>query len=314
MGLTADQIRRLARGIGFDDAGVSTPESEEDRKRFTEWLDRGYHGSMNYMFRHRKRRLDPNRIIPNIQSIIMVALDYDTSHPRSTEVPQSGEKGWISRYAWGDDYHDVMEPMLDRLCDVLSDAAPGYAYRHYVDHGPVLEKVYARQAGLGWMGKHTNIIHPKRGSYFFLAAILTDLPIAPDAPIQDHCGSCTACLDACPTNAFPEPYVLDARRCISYLTIESKSSIPTEFHQDLGPHMFGCDICQDVCPWNIKPIPPDRPAFQPRPGLFHPDLQPLSEWTPEQFQEKLTGSPLERRGHEGLMHTIEVIRGEQSSE
>lgn len=304
-------VKALGRAVGFDDVGVASPGPHPEMAHFAQWLERGFHGEMGYMYRHRRRRMEPARVQTGLRSVIVSALDYDTSHPRSTEVPRDPERGWISRYAWGDDYHHVVEPMLDDWVAGLSAAAPGHAFRRYVDHGPVLEKVFARYGGIGWMGKHTNIIHPTRGSWFFLAVILTDLELAEDAPIPDHCGTCTACLDACPTDAFPEPYVLDATRCLSYLNIELNGSIPSPHDRAVGHQVYGCDICQDVCPWNRKPEPPDRSVFQPRDGLFHPLLDSLEDLEPEEFEVRFARSPIARRGPGGLSGAVRAVRQAQ---
>jgi len=304
----ASAIKAMGLSLGFSDVGIAGAGPYPEMDRFKEWLASDYHGEMGYMYRHRRRRADPQRTLKDLKSVIVAALDYDTPHPRSTEVDTDPERGWISRYAWGDDYHDVIEEKLDRWKAELLARAPGHAFRHYVDHGPVLEKVFARYAGLGWMGKHTNIIHPRRGSFFFLAVILTDLEIEPGEPIADLCGSCTACLDACPTSAFPEPYVLDSRRCLSYLTIEIKGDVPEEFHDQIGQQVFGCDICQDVCPWNRKPIPPNLPAFQPREQNLMPNLEELIKMSDDTFNMRFRGSPLQRRGIDGVKHTAKLVR------
>jgi epoxyqueuosine reductase len=279
----AEHVKAIGLALGFDQVGVALPGPHPEMARFAEWLDRGYHGTMKYMVRHRRRREAPERALRGIKSVIMASLGYDTDQPRSTEVEPDPTRGWISRYAWGADYHVIIEERLDRWVEQLQAAAPGHRFMRYVDHGPILEKVFGRYAGLGWMGKHTTLIHPRRGSYFFLATILSDLELAADAPIADQCGSCTRCLDACPTKAFPEPYVLDARRCISYLTIETTAEIPADLQAAMGDHLFGCDICQDVCPWNRKPERPNRPDFQPFGGHFRPSLERIIGLTEETF-------------------------------
>ncbi len=308
----SEAVKALGRGIGFDDVGIAAPGPHPEMDLFAEWLEKGYHGQMQYMHRHRRRRREPQRVLPGLKAVIMAALDYNTDHTLSVDAGADPERGWISRYAWGDDYHTVMEPMLQGWCEELSARAPGHRFVHYVDHGPVLEKVYARYAGLGWMGKHTNIIHPQRGSWFFLAAILTDLELAADSAVVDHCGSCTACLDACPTQAFVAPYVLDASRCISYLTIELDGDIPASLQDAVGGNVYGCDICQDVCPWNRKPAPDGHPAFQPRDGLVAPRLDALAALDDDMFAETFADSPIARRGRAGLQHAVGVARGDRS--
>jgi len=300
-------IKELGLRQGFDHVGIADVGPHPEMLRYDEWLSKGYHGEMGYLERQRPKRVEPEHVVRGAHSVIVAALDYSTSEPLSIEQTGNAERGWISRYAWGDDYHHVIEKMLRKWCKELETAAPDNQFRFYVDHGPVLEKVFGRYAGVGWMGKHTNLIHPERGSWFFLAVIMTDLVLEHDQPITNLCGTCTACLDACPTQAFVEPYVLDATRCISYLTIESKEAIPEEFHEALGHHVYGCDICQDVCPWNRKPVPQDRPEFQPREGLVSPSLAELQNMTVEEYREKFRRSPIKRRGMERLQATAQRV-------
>ena len=302
-------IEAMGRRHGFDDVGVALPEPGVEMERFERWLGAGYHGQMTYMARHRRRRADPERTLRGVRAVVVAALDYDTPGPHSVDNPPGAGRGWISRYAWGEDYHRVMEPMLEAWCAELAAAAPGHGFRSYVDHGPVLEKAFAVRAGLGWMGKHTNVIHPQRGSWFFLGVILTDLELQPGTPVADRCGSCTACLDACPTDAFPSPWVLDARRCISYLTIELDGDVPEPLQPAVAPHVFGCDVCQDVCPWNRKAPVPDPPAFRPRPGAVAPRLDELVALDDAGFQARFAGTPLERRGRIGLQRTAAMVSG-----
>jgi len=301
-------VKAMGLRHGFDDVGIASPGPHPEMAHFEEWLKRDYHGEMAYLERQKPRRMKPESIVPDAQAVIVAALDYNTDRPLSTEVELDPKRGWISRYAWGDDYHDVIERMLRPWCAELEAAAVGHTFRFYVDHGPVLEKVFGQYAGLGWMGKHTNLIHPERGSWFFLAVILTDLAMTVDEPIADHCGTCTACLDACPTDAFVAPYVLDARRCISYLTIELKEPVPEEHRDALGHQVYGCDICQDVCPWNRKPLPTNRAEFLPREGAFHPKLIDLQSMERETYQERFRGSPIKRRGYERLQHTARLVQ------
>jgi epoxyqueuosine reductase len=236
-----------------------------------------------------------------------VALQYDTPHPYSTEAP--GERGWISRYAWGDDYHDVMKAMLDRLVERLAAEAGPFTSRAYVDTGPIVERAYAAAAGIGAWGKNTCLLHPEHGSWFFLGEVVLDLELPADAPRTDMCGSCTACLDACPTGALPKPFTLDATRCISYLTIEVKGAIPEERREGVGRHVFGCDICQDVCPWNRKRRRRGEPAFEPRAGLEAPDLSHLASLDEEAFRERFRRSPVKRAKRRGLLRNVAVALG-----
>jgi epoxyqueuosine reductase len=239
--------------------------------------------------------------------VICVGLQYDTPHPYSTEAPP--ERGWLSRYAWGDDYHDVMKTMLDQVVGHLRDAAGPFEARTYADTGPVVERAWAAAAGLGAWGKNTCLLHPEHGSWFFLGEIVTDLELTPDGLRVDMCGSCTACLEACPTGALPAPYVLDARRCISYLTIELKGPIPEPRREGVGRHVFGCDICQDVCPWNRKRRRRGGAPFEPRPGALAPDLADLAALDDGAFRERFGRSPVKRAKRRGLLRNVAVALG-----
>jgi epoxyqueuosine reductase len=261
-----------ARAAGFDLCGVAPVEGFAELDKFPEWLARGYPGEMNYL--RDPRRSDPRRVLDGARSLIVAALNYNSPHPGSTAAaPQPddpGPRGWISRYAWGDDYHEVIKEKLDAvLAAMRAEFAEPFAARAYVDTGPILERVAAKYAGLGWLAKNTCLINQHQGSWLFLGVIITTLALEPTlapaaSPPPDLCGSCTRCLDACPTQAFPEPYVLDARRCISYLTIELRGAIPEGFRPAMGNAVIGCDICQDVCPWNRRAPVSSAPAFQPR--------------------------------------------------
>ncbi|MGH9813340.1 MAG: tRNA epoxyqueuosine(34) reductase QueG [Candidatus Acidiferrales bacterium] len=251
------------RAVGFDRVGVAPASDAPALARFPEWLDRGYAGEMNYL--HNPKRRDASALLSVARSVVCCALAYDTAHPRSTETLPDPERGWISRYAWGDDYHTVVEEKLEALRSRLAaHAGENFQCKLYVDTGPILERAYAARAGLGWQGKNTCQLDPELGSFFFLGLLVTNLELEPTAPQADGCGACTLCLDACPTQALVEPYVLDARRCISYLTIELRGSIPEPLRAPMGRHLFGCDICQDVCPYNRRSLVSDLAAFQPR--------------------------------------------------
>jgi epoxyqueuosine reductase len=262
---------------------------------------------MAYLTRQVAKRSDVRVPFPWARSVVCVGLQYDTPHPYSTAARK--DRGWISRYAWGDDYHDVMKAMLDRVVDGLralgAEAGPFQA-RTYVDTGPIVERAYAAAAGLGAWGKNTCLLHPEHGSWFFLGEIVTDLALPADAPRPDMCGSCTACLEACPTGALPAPYVLDATRCISYLTIELKGAIPEVLREGVGRHVFGCDICQDVCPWNRKRRRRGGPAFAPRPEAFEPDLAELAGLDEAGFRERFRRSPVKRAKRRGLLRNVAV--------
>jgi len=303
----AARARELAIEAGFDLAGVAPADAPERLGFFAEWVARGYAGEMAYLSAQVQRRADARAAFPWARSVLCVGLQYDTPLPYSTEAP--AERGWISRYAWGDDYHDVMVPRLRRLEDRLREALGPLRSRSYADTGPVVERAYAAEAGLGAWGKNTCLLHPEHGSWFFLGVVLLDRDLVPDAPLADMCGSCTACLDACPTGAFPEPYVLDATRCISYLTIELKGSIPEPLRPGVGRHVFGCDICQDVCPWNRRRRHRGEGTFEPRPGACAPELPSLAELDLAGFGERFRKSPVKRAKRRGLLRNVAVALG-----
>jgi len=297
---------------GFDRVGTCSPGPFEHSEFFQAWLDRGYHGEMGYLERDPGRRMDATQVRDWTQSIIVVALNSHTAAPQSADLMDDPERGWISRYAWGDDYHVVMEKMLKHSADLLSQETGGQ-FRYYVDHGPVLEKLAGRAGGLGWIGKNTLLIHPKAGSWFFLGAILTDLELTPDVPLLDHCGTCTRCLDVCPTDAFPSPYVLDATKCISYLTIEHRGEVQETLSGQIGSHVFGCDLCQDVCPWNRKAPVTTREEFQAREGSVGPRLEEWAALSPEEFQVKARRSPMKRKKYSGVMENLERAMANKGS-
>jgi epoxyqueuosine reductase len=301
------RAKSLAREKGFDLVGIARADAPPELAFFPEWIARGQAGEMTYLTSQVARRQDLRAAFPWALSLIAVGLQYDTSYPYSTEARR--DRGWIARYAWGDDYHDVMKTMLEGLVEALRQEAGSFTARTYVDTGPVVERAYAAAAGLGAWGKNTCLLHPEHGSWFFLGEVVTDLDLPADAPRPDLCGSCTACLEACPTGALPAPYVLDARRCISYLTIEVKGALPEERRADLGRHVFGCDICQDVCPWNRKRRHRGGPAFAPRAGLEAPDLGDLASLDDAAFRERFRGSPLKRARRRGLLRNVAVALG-----
>jgi len=301
------RARQLALEAGFDLVGIAGAEAPPELAFFGEWVARGHAGDMAYLTGQVTKRSDLRAAFPWARSVVCVGLQYDTPHPYSTETPP--ERGWISRYAWGDDYHDVMKAMLDRMVERLRDEAGPFEARAYVDTGPIVERAWAAAAGLGAWGKNTCLLHPEHGSWFFLGEIVTDLVLSPDEPLADMCGSCTACLEACPTGALPAPYVLDATRCISYLTIELKGSIPEPRRGGVGRHVFGCDICQDVCPWNRKRRRGGGAPFEPRPGALAPDLADLATLDDEAFRERFRRSPVKRAKRRGLLRNVAVALG-----
>jgi len=299
-------VLQLARDAGFDLAGIARAEPlAEDTARYMEWVRRGMAGAMGYLTDRRAAvRADPRQLLPSARSIISVGKLYNSAEPRSTEVDDSG-LGWISRYAWGEDYHNVMRDGLEQLAAKLGRE---HEWKICVDTAPLLERSYARQAGLGWIGKNTCLINQELGSWFFLGEILTSLEIEPDSPPPDRCGSCARCIDACPTAAIaPEGYEIDARRCIAYFTIELHGSVPEEMRAGVGRHVFGCDICQDVCPWNRQsPDAPD-PAFAPR--HFAPKLDDLASLTETEFRARFAASPVQRAKHAGFLRNVAIAMG-----
>ncbi len=303
----AARAKALALEAGFDLAGLARADAPPELSFFAEWVARGFAGEMAYLSSQVAKRSDLRAAFPWARSVLCVGLQYDTPHPYSTAAP--ADRGWISRYAWGDDYHDVMKAMLDRVVERLRAEAGPFEARAYVDTGPLAEKAWAAAAGLGAWGKNGCLLHPEHGSWFFLGEIVTDLDLPGDAPRPDLCGSCTACLEACPTGALVAPYVLDATRCISYLTIEVKGAMPGGRREGVGRHVFGCDICQDVCPWNRKRRHRGGAAFEPWPGAEAPDLAELAGLGEEAFRERFRGSPVKRAKRRGLLRNVAVAAG-----
>ena len=303
----AARARALALETGFDLAGVAAADAPAELAFFAQWVGRGYAGEMAYLTEQVEKRSGLRAAFPWARSVIAVGLQYDTPAPYSVDVP--AERGWIARYAWGDDYHDVMKAMLERLVERLATEIGPFRSRVYVDTGPIVERAWAAAAGLGAWGKNTCLLHPEHGSWFFLGEVVTDLDLDADAPRPDMCGSCTACLDACPTGALPAPYVLDATRCISYLTIEVKGAIPEDRREGIGRNAFGCDICQDVCPWNRRRRHRGPAAFAPRPGLLAPDLAELAGLDDAAFRERFRNSAVKRAKRRGLLRNVAVALG-----
>ncbi|HSR49881.1 MAG TPA: tRNA epoxyqueuosine(34) reductase QueG [Acidobacteriota bacterium] len=302
--LTA-QIRREAAALGFDAVGCA-PVDQVPQERLREWLRRGYQGQMAYMERNTEKRLDPSLIVPGACSVLSLGLNYRHNY----RLPyDQREKAAISRYASGDDYHDVLWERLPRLLDAIQKLEPAARGRYYVDTGPVMDKHWAVQSGLGWLGKHTNVLSRQAGSWFFLGEIILNIELDYDQPVTDHCGSCRACLEACPTDAIVEEYLVDARLCISYLTIELREDIPESLRPALGNLVFGCDICQDVCPWNSKAPLSTVEAFAPRPENRAPDLKQLSRLTPQDFSRRFRKSPVKRSKWRGFMRNVAVAMG-----
>jgi len=309
----SERVRNLALGVGFDVAGVAPAEPTPESELLREWIARGYAGEMHYLERRVEERVDPRRVLEGARSVVVVGLVYDPG-PRAEPAPGAAR---VARYAGGDDYHDVMWERLRVLEAGIGALAPGSVRtRSFCDTGPVQERVLAAAAGLGWIGKNTCLIHPRLGSYLFLGVVLTDLELAAGAREPDHCGSCRACLDACPTRAFPEAYVLDATRCISYATIEARGSIDAGLRAGHGDWVFGCDVCQEVCPWNLRPrreIPGDsqglRARIRPRPEWTQPSLQWILDLTEEAWRTATKRSALRRSKHRGLLRNALVAAG-----
>ncbi len=299
----AEAVKARARDIGFDLVAIGPADPPAHGRAFEQWLEAGYGGTMAYLERGREKRLDLQKILPGAQSIIAVALNYY----QGTRPELDSWRG-VSRYAWGRDYHTVMEPRLEALLNFVRQAAGPHADgKSYVDTGPILERDLAARAGLGWTGKNTMLIHPRLGSWFFLGLLLTTARLEYDAPLVDHCGSCTRCLDACPTRAFTASYTLDARRCISYLTIELRGAIPEGLRPAMGEWIFGCDVCQDVCPWNRKAPATEKTDFLPTRPL--PRLTELVALDEAGFRTTFLGSPVRRAKRGGLLRSATVALG-----
>ena len=304
-----ENIKREARALGFQAIGISrvepTPLPRLLFTRLQEWLRRGFHGTMSWMAREPNRRADPGAILAGCRSVISVGMNYYTGH-RADERPGRGR---IARYAWGEDYHRVLMTRLEALEDRIRALAPAAVTRAYVDTGPIMEKAWAQQAGLGWIGKHSNLVSPQYGSWLLLGEILTTLELDQDEPGSDLCGSCMLCLAACPTGAITEPYVVDARKCISYLTIELHrpgDEIPDDLARQMGNRIFGCDDCLDVCPYNNNAVPTAEQAFQPSALTLAPLLTELSDLTDPDFAATFPRSPIRRAKHAGLLRNVRV--------
>jgi epoxyqueuosine reductase len=305
--LTAEEIRELANACGFELAGVAEAVPAADRARYQEWAAAGWAGEMRYLTDRRAAvRDDPRNLLPNARSIIVVGKLYQTPWPHSTRFDDRG-RGWISRYAWGADYHAEMRHGLERLAALMRERAGPFDSKVCVDTAPLLERSYARLAGLGWIGRNTCLINQQMGSWFFLGELLVSLELVPGAPPPDRCGTCMRCVDACPTAAIVPGKGLDARLCISYLTIELRGAVPEEHRAGIGSHVFGCDICQDVCPWNGRsPVTAD-PAYEP--AHFAPPLEELAAIGEAEFRSMFQGSPISRARYQGFLRNVAVAMG-----
>jgi len=307
----AESIKDWGLELGFQQVGITDTDLAKDEKYLLKWLDQAMHGEMDYMQRHGRKRTRPAELIPGTIRVISVRMDYLPDEGEDPEtILDNPEQAYVSRYATGRDYHKIIRNRLQKLAEKISYIAGEFNYRAFTDSAPVLEKAIARNSGLGWIGKHTNLINPAAGSWFFLGEIYTDLPLPVDEPfVTDHCGSCTACINVCPTQAIVEPYKVDARRCISYLTIELRESIPEEFRKELGNRIYGCDDCQIVCPWNKFTHHTSEKDFMIRNSLDFSTLIDLFNWTEEDFMKKTEGSAIRRIGYEAWLRNIAVALG-----
>ena len=306
--LTAS-VRRRGIELGFQQVAITAGNLGPDEATLLAWLDAGYHGELRYMARHGVRRARPAELVPGTIRIVSVRMDYRRGGADPDSVLGDPALGYVSRYALGRDYHKVVRRRLQRLADHIESEVGAFGYRAFADSAPVMEKPLARNAGLGWIGKHTNLINKGSGSWFFLGELYTDLPLETDSPATDHCGTCRACIDACPTGAIVAPYRLDARLCISYLTIELHGPIPTALRPLVGNRIFGCDDCQLVCPWNRFARESAESDFDPRHGLDSAALVDLFAWTRDDYEARTRGMALRRLGYERWLRNIAVALG-----
>ena len=297
------KIKTEAKRLGFLSCGISQAGFlEEEAPRLENWLQNGMHGQMQYMENHFDKRLDPTKLVDDAKSVVSLLLNY---YP---ENKQNSDAYKISKYAYGKDYHFVIKEKLKSLMSFIQEEIGEVHGRAFVDSAPVLDKAWAAKSGLGWIGKHSNLLTQQVGSFYFIAELILDLELDYDNPTTDHCGTCTACIDACPTDAIVQPYVVDGSKCISYFTIELKDAIPTEFRDKMDHWMFGCDVCQDVCPWNRFSKPHQEPLFQPHPELLHMSKGDWEEITEEVFRELFRKSAVKRTKYEGLKRNIQFLK------
>jgi len=309
--VTADEIKARAAELGFALCGIAPAAAHRELGFLREWLGRGYAGEMHYLERSADRREDVRAVMPSARSVICLATAYNTDRPYSTELAGSSQ-ALIARYAWGEDYHDVIQQRMQALVEWMRErAGAGFEARAYVDTGPVQERVYAQYAGLGWIGKNTCVINPEIGSWLFLSEILCSLALEPDTPSLDQCGGCRLCIDSCPTGAIVDPYVLDSTRCLSYLTIELKGEMPLDQRETVGAHAYGCDICQEVCPWNAQPAEPDDPSspWLPRAAFDRPTLAALWRSPDADLRAAMKRSAMTRAGVRRLRRNVAVCAG-----
>lgn len=305
----ARDIKTWGRELGFQQVGICDTDLSQAKERLLAWLAKNYQGEMAYMAQNLDKRAHPEQLVPGTQRIISVRMDYLPSEPLFKETLANRRKAFISRYALGRDYHKVIRKRLQKLAYLINQQVGDFNYRAFTDSAPVLEKPLAEKAGLGWIGKHTNLINRKAGSWFFLGELFTDLPLPIDTPESTHCGSCRACIDICPTQAIVGPYQLDARRCIAYLTIELRGSIPVEFRASIGNRIYGCDDCQLICPWNKFAKASAEIDFKPRHSLDRVDLISLFKWSKGEFLRNTEGSAIRRIGYDCWLRNIAVGLG-----
>jgi epoxyqueuosine reductase len=306
----AEDIKRWAQDLGFQQAGISAGKLDGDEAHLQRWLTEGRHGSMAYMAAHGSKRSRPAELVPGTLRVISVRMDYGVDDDEGCwQALADGQRAYVARYALGRDYHKVLRGRLQKLADRIGEVVGPFGYRAFVDSAPVLERALARDAGLGWIGKNTCVINTQAGSWFFLGELYTDLPLPVDQPATEHCGTCTRCIEVCPTQAIVAPNLLDARRCISYLTIENAGAIPVEFRRAMGNRVFGCDDCQLVCPWNKFAKRHALPDFEPRHDLDRATLLELFAWDEEEFLRRTEGSAIRRTGHEGWLRNLAVALG-----
>lgn len=296
-------IKAKAKELGFTSCGISKAEFlEEEAPRLEKWLKEGNHGTMSWMENHFDKRLDPTKLVPGAKSVISFTLNYFPEERQNPEAPK------LSKYAYGEDYHFVIKDKLKSLLNYIQEEIGEVDGRAFVDSAPVLDRAWAARSGLGWIGKHSLLLTKKEGSFFFIGELILDLELVPDGPTTDHCGSCTACIDACPTEAIIQPYVVDSNKCISYLTIELRDAIPSSFENQMEDWAFGCDICQDVCPWNRFSKPNTEDRFKPKPELMEMSRSDWMEITQEVFQELFRRSAVKRTKLEGLKRNLDFLQ------
>jgi epoxyqueuosine reductase len=311
--LIAADIKKWGVELGFQQVGFTDVDLSKYEHHLKDWIDRNYHGAMSYMAENHDKRCHPEQLVPGTIRVVCVRMDYALDSKDSLESTENMGKAYVSRYARGRDYHKLIRKRLQKLAKRIQDVVGPFGYRAFVDSAPVLERALAEKSGMGWIGKNTMLINKQAGSWFFLGELFTDLPLPVDEKVSDHCGSCSSCLDICPTNAFIKPNLLDATRCISYLTIELRTSIPVEFRKPMGNRIYGCDDCQIVCPWNKFSKPTDEKDFTPRHNLDDAELVDLFAWSEREFLNRTEGSAIRRIGYDCWLRNIAVALGNAPS-